>query len=224
MNNVKSLKVDGRSLVYFIISILFNTVGNALTVATNLGSAMWTAASVNVSHIIPVSFSLILFVLSCMVIVANVVILKRFDWRRILGNLMFMIPYSYLMGLFNAWFIRFGINSLPLWARIIIDLIGVIFMAIAISIYQRVNWILHPLDDFMQILRFKFFKGNPAFAQWTSYAFPITLIIISVIITHHISAINIGTIVVILFQGTFIGIADKYIFPSLKHQHMEANV
>lgn len=185
---------------------------------------MWTAASVNAAHFIPMSFSMILFILSCVIIVANVVILRRFDWRRIVGNLMFMIPYSYLIGLFNDWFLRFGIGNLPLPARIVIDLIGVICMAIAISIYQRVNWILHPLDDFMQILRFKFFKGNPAFAQWTSYALPIVLIIISVIVTHQISAINIGTIIIILFQGTFIGIADKKVFPSLKHQHIETNL
>lgn len=224
MNQTKSLKVDARSFIFFVISILFNTIGNALTVSTNLGSAMWTAASVNASHFIPISFSMILFILSCVVIVLNVIILRRFDWRRIVGNLLFMIPYSYLIGAFNDWFVRFGINQLPLWERVIIDLIGVICMAIAISIYQRVNWILHPLDDFMQILRFKFFKGNPAFAQWTSYSLPIILILISVVLTHQISAVNIGTIVIILFQGTFIGIADKIVFSSLKHQHIETNM
>lgn len=224
VNNMKTLKVDKRSFLFFVISIMFNSVGNALTVSTNLGSAMWTASSVNLSHILPISFSLILFILSTMVIILNIVLLKRIDWNRIIGNFLFMVPYSYFIGLFNDWFIRFGIGNLSLPWRILIDFIGVIFMAIAISIYQRVNWVLHPLDDFMQILRFKYFKGNPVLAQWTSYSIPIVFIIISVIMTHRISAINIGTIVIILFQGKLIGLADKYVFPKLKHQHMEANV
>lgn len=40
-------------LVYFIFSIFLNSLGNALTVAINLGSALWTAAAVNLSKVMP---------------------------------------------------------------------------------------------------------------------------------------------------------------------------
>ena len=32
--------------------------------------------------------------------------------------------------------------------------------------YQRVNWMLHPADDLMQIVRFKFFNGNSTKAMF----------------------------------------------------------
>lgn len=40
-----------RLLIYFIVSLMFNCLGNALTVALNLGSALWTAAAVNISDV-----------------------------------------------------------------------------------------------------------------------------------------------------------------------------
>ena len=43
-----------RLLIYFIVSLMFNCLGNALTVALNLGSALWTAAAVNISDVTPV--------------------------------------------------------------------------------------------------------------------------------------------------------------------------
>ncbi len=48
-----------RLLIYFIVSLMFNCLGNALTVALNLGSALWTAAAVNISDVTPVSLSMI---------------------------------------------------------------------------------------------------------------------------------------------------------------------
>ena len=38
--------------IYFGLSIIINSFGNALTVALNLGSPLWTATCVNVSQTI----------------------------------------------------------------------------------------------------------------------------------------------------------------------------
>ena len=43
-----------KLLGYFIFSIFLNSLGNALTVAINLGSALWTAAAVNLSKVLPI--------------------------------------------------------------------------------------------------------------------------------------------------------------------------
>ena len=37
-----------EKIYYLSISILLNTFGNALTISMNMGSSMWTAASVNI--------------------------------------------------------------------------------------------------------------------------------------------------------------------------------
>ena len=39
-----------EKIYYLSISILLNTFGNALTISMNMGSSMWTAASVNISN------------------------------------------------------------------------------------------------------------------------------------------------------------------------------
>ena len=36
--------------LYFIAGLLFNAVGNGLTVATNMGSAPWTASAANLAN------------------------------------------------------------------------------------------------------------------------------------------------------------------------------
>ena len=76
-------------------------------------------------------------------------------------------------------------------------------------------------DDLMQIIRFKYFKGSSTIAQLVTFTPPIVAIIISVIVSHHIYAINVGTIFALLCQGPIVGIADKIVFPSLKHRNLD---
>ena len=80
---------------------------------------------------------------------------------------------------------------------------------------------LHPADDLMQIVRFKFFKGNSSLAQLVVFMPPIIAIIVSYALTHQIYAINIGTVFALLFQGGLVGIFDKIVFPDLKHRNLE---
>lgn len=211
----------GLLIFYFVFSILINSLGNALTVSLNLGSALWTAAAVNLSHVTPIKLSLMLFLSAFIVVIANVIILKRFSWKRVLGNLVFMTPFSILVGYFTTFLLKTGISDLNLVVRIILDCFGVVLIAAAVSIYQRVNWMLHPVDDLMQIIRFKYFKGNPTIAQLVTFTPPIIAIIVSVLISHHIYAINIGTIFALIFQGPLVGLADRYVFSNLKHRNLD---
>ncbi|MCP0887286.1 hypothetical protein LB941_08065 [Ligilactobacillus sp. WILCCON 0076] len=220
--NVTSTKpTKGLLLFYFFLSIILNSIGNALTVAINLGSALWTAASVNLDHVLAVSLSLMMFVPSFLIIIVNIIILKKVSLSRIIGNLVFLVPFSLLVGQFSTLLGNTGINNLAFPIRIALDCLGVCLISVAISLYQRVNWMLHPVDDLMQIVRFKYFKGNSVIAQLVVFTPPLIAIIISVIITHQIYAVNIGTIFALVFQGALVGIADKYIFPSLKHQNID---
>lgn len=70
-------------LGYFIFSIFLNSLGNALTVAINLGSALWTAAAVNLSRVMPITLSVMLILSGIIVIVTNIIILGRFDFKRV---------------------------------------------------------------------------------------------------------------------------------------------
>lgn len=154
------------------------------------------------------------------VIMTNIIILGRFDFKRVLGNLIFMVPFSWLVGVFEVQLLKLHITHLPLWSQVILDCLGVVLIAVAISIYQRVNWMLHPVDDLMQIIRFKYLQGNATVAQLLVFTPPIVAIVISLLVTHQLYAINIGTLFALAFQGTIVEIADKVVFPSLKHQNL----
>jgi len=204
----------------FILSIFINALGNALTVSLNLGSAFWTASAANMSHALPISLGNMLVLNGLFIIILNAILLHKIEWRRIAGNLLFMIPFSYLIGWFDQLMLMTPLNHLNLFVRILLDFVGVAFIGTGISIYQRINVMLHPADDLMQILRFDYFHGNATAAQITSFMPPLIAIAITFFFTHQIYAVNIGTIFALLFQGAIVAWADKHIIPSLKHRNL----
>lgn len=207
-------------LFYLGVSILINCFFNALTVATNMGSAIWTASGVNLAQALNIPLGTTLFLEGVVVAFANLLLLGEFDYFRLGRNLMFIIPFSYCLAGFEHLFIWIGVPNFPLWARLLLDLIGLVGVAQAVSIYQRANLIIHPNDDLPYILRFRFMKGSPVWSQWASNVPPILIILICWIITKKLSVINIGTVINIAFQGALIGWGDTHIFPKL-HHHLE---
>ncbi|MTV83075.1 hypothetical protein [Secundilactobacillus folii] len=206
--------------ILLVISIIINSFGNALTVSLNLGSALWTASAVNMSHLFNMNLGNILLLEGVAVILANALMLREFDWHRMLGNVIFMVPFSYLVSGLSSLLSTLDIQRLPLIPSVIIDIIGVMFIGCGISIYQRLNLLLHPNDDLMQIIRFRYLHGNAVTASLAAFSIPIVIMIITFAIQHQLWAVNIGTIVALLFQGTFIAVSDKYIFRKLKHQRL----
>ncbi|KRL65186.1 MAG: fructose permease [Lactobacillus sp.] len=225
------------SIFYFVVSLVINSAGNVLTLVTSakihpsyLGSAYWTAAEANLS----VAFGWNLFwtflILGVVITILNAILVGHWDWRRALGNLIFMVPFSALIQIFEDFFIgKYPIyGGLPaantpmmIGFYILLNFFGVALIGTAISIYQRVNLVLHPADDLMQILRFKYFKGNANIAMWASYIPPTLMAILAFIITKDFTNLGIGTIFAFLFQGGITGIADTKVIPSLKHQALD---
>jgi uncharacterized membrane protein YczE len=205
-------------LCYFSLSLLLNAIGNGLTVAANMGSSMWTASAANISQDFNFSISWVLVIYGASQILINIALTRRFDAPRILGNIIFISLFGPFVGIFKQFFLTLGISNLPLPLIMIIDLLGICLIAIAVSIYQRLNLILHPGDEMTNILRFQYFKGNAKLAQWVNFSIPALVIIVLTIIFRQIVAVNIGTLFALCFQGTVLGYADKVIFPNLKHR------
>ncbi|MCJ8185651.1 hypothetical protein MOV07_14420 [Lactiplantibacillus pentosus] len=203
------------------LSLLINSVGHALTVVMNLGSAVWTASAVNLYHLWPLSLQATLFTCGVVVVIMNAILIHQIIWRRIIGNLLFTLPFSVLIQWFTGLIQRTGITALPLGIRIMIDVFGVLCVALATSIYQRANLILHPNDDFMQIIRFRYLKGNATIAQMVHYIPPVIIMVITFLISGQLWAVNVGTAICLFFQGTFIGYFDKHVFLNLKHYGLD---
>lgn len=217
MNRNTSL-TTAETVFYFTFSIILNSFANALTISTNLGSALWTASAANLSELLKVNLGSVLFVYGILVVVFNTILLRKIDWMRMIGNLVFITPFSFLVQIMTQWLSTLHIVQMPLLIRLVLDLVGILLVAIAVSIYQRVNLVLHPNDDLAYILRFKYLHGNPSRAQIVSFIPPLIVLIISGILMKHLVAVNIGTVVALFFQGSLIGWSDKYVFPKLRHK------
>ncbi len=223
-----------ESVTYFVISLVINSLGNVLTLISSdhvhpsfLGSAYWTAADADLGHAFLGNNSWVLFWaffgLGVLISFLNALLLHKLDWKRIGGNIAFMLPFS----LFIQWFANL-FEALPQatnWAGniayVLLNFFGVFLIGTAISIYQRVNLVLHSQDDLFQIIRFKYVHGNAAVAMWLSYLPPTIFGLIAFLATGRIDNIGIGTIFAFLFQGSFTGWADKHVFPKLKHQALD---
>lgn len=211
--------IRGR-FMFLVISIIINAISNALTISTNMGSAIWTASATNLSHWLGISLGTILFLEGIAVAIANLAFIGRFDYFRLIRNLLYTLPFSYLLSAFVVVFNRLGVPDLPIYVRAALDICGVFGIAVAVSLYQRANLIMHPNDDLPYILRYRFLNGSAVLAQWLSYIPPVLIIIVSALMTGHLFAVNFGTVWSLATQGWFIAWADRNVFSGL-HHHLE---
>lgn len=217
MTLVAKMQDFGQRMRFLAFSIFLNSAANALTISTNLGSAVWTGSSVNLANWIHVPLGTTLFIYGIVITLLNQLLLGRFDRRRLVSNLLYIIPFSYLVEWIGYFWDWLGVGQLGLVARIIVDIIGLTGVAFAVSIYQRCNIIMHPNDDLSYIIRFRFLHGSAIIAQWASYLPPVIIIALSYWATGQLHAIGFGTIWALVTQGAVMGWADVHVFSRLKH-------
>ncbi|MHA8137738.1 fructose permease [Lactobacillaceae bacterium Scapto_B20] len=229
------------AIIYFVISLIINSAGNVLTLVSSakvspsfLGSAYWTAAESNLGKAIlgpknPTALFWAFFGLGLVITFLNMILVGKWSWKRLIGNICFLGPFSLLIQFFSNIFTQIfpeahGIGMSIFY--IFLNFFGVACIGLAISIYQRVNIALHPADDLMQILRFKFCNGSATKAMWLSYIPPTIMALIAALITPgplliKFANFGLGTVFAFLFQGSITGISDTKVFPSLKHQAID---
>ena len=163
-------------------------------------------------------------ILGMLTSVLNAILMHKWDWKRIAGNFVFMLPFSIFIQWFSDIFNRIMPDATTLLMVILyvgINFLGVAFIGIVISIYQRVNLVLHPADDLYQIIRFRYCHGNASISMWMSYIPPTIMAIIAAVMQGGIYNFGLGTLFALLFQGAITGWADRHIFPKLKHQALD---
>ena len=213
-----SHRFNERLIFFFILGLILNASGNALTVALNLGSPVWTATCVNVARALHVSLGLIMVYWGAALIIATILITRKIQSWRMVKNVVFMVLFAALVNWLSKWFEQTPLMTLPIIVRVLLDFGGIGLIAAGVSLYQRVNWMLHPCDDLMQIVRFRFFEGSANRAMLAVYLPAVLITVLCVWDTHHLWAVNIGTIFALVFQGWLIGIADRRLFRQLKHR------
>lgn len=206
-------------LGYLIFAIVLDAFANALMINSNMGSAVWTASAVNISKLLHSSYGTTLFIYAVIVTIVNQFLLGKFDGHIFVSNLLFSLPFSYLVGFFSFIMDPLKLNQLPIVLRLIVDILGLIGVSVGTSIYQRCNLIQHPNDELAYLLRFKYLHGSAGWGQLFSYTPPVIIMIICYALTGKILSVGIGTILAMFCQGIIIGISDKIVLPSLKHRY-----
>ncbi|MBS7577144.1 MULTISPECIES: hypothetical protein [unclassified Enterococcus] len=207
-----------EAVFFLIIAIGINALGMGLTVATNFGSAMWTASAVNIAQFLNLTLGLVLIIYGVIQIAVNCLLSQMVDYRRIIGNLIVVCFFGMLVAVFTHFFRLIGVPELSVTLRVILDIVGTFCVGIGISISQRINLLLHPWDELTNILRFKYFKGDPRKAQIVTFLIPLMIILILFFKTGRIAAVNFGTIFAFCFQGSVIGWSDNHIHKRLVHR------
>ncbi|CAJ1192758.1 membrane protein [Companilactobacillus crustorum] len=200
-----------------ISGLILNAFGNGLCISANMGSGLWTASAVNLNKWLGWNTGLLLFIIGVINAITNQFLIKRFDGKRLVGEVLYVLFFSYFVNIFTDLLNMVGVPSLPIVIRAILSCLGVAFFCVAISLYQRANIVMHPNDDTTNILRFLYLKGNSTAAQIIDFIPPIIIIIVAGLAVHNVYSVNVGTIFSFIFNGILIASADKFIWPSLKH-------
>lgn len=200
-----------------ILGLVINALGSGLTVSTNVGTNPWTASELNLCLIIGWDIGWTMFAVGVIVIIINQLLIHRFDWVRLVGELIFISCFSYFIDIFVDIFNKMGVAALPFYMRTILCLIGVIVFSCATSFYQRANIFMYPNDDTTSILRFLYLRNNVVRAQFVNFMVPMVISFICYFFTKKLVGINIGTVFCLLFTGPLIAFSDKFLWRSLHH-------
>lgn len=202
---------------FFFAGLLLNAFGNGLTVSTNMGSAPWTAAAANLANVSHLSITVFLGLFGFVAAILVAFMTHSFDARRFFGNLLFVAIFSFTLSYTNKFFIGLGVGQLPLVPKFFIDILGLVCIGAGVSITQRLQFVIHPVDDMTNVMRFTYFKGNVVVAQTLNFAIPMAMSFIVWLFSGELIAINIGTIIAFLGMGFVIAWAEKHVFPHLVH-------
>ena len=188
-----------------------------------MGSGLWTASAVNMNQWFGWNTGLLLFIIGVINAITNQFLIRRFDGKRLVGEILYVMFFSYFVNIFTDVLNAFGVPHLSIVLRTILSCLGVVFFCVAISLYQRANIVMHPNDDTTNILRFLYLKGNSTAAQIIDFVPPIIIIIVAGVAIKNVYSVNIGTLFSFIFNGILIALADKWVWPELKHNFKTQN-
>lgn len=206
------MKLSTRTYGFTFLGIILNSIGNSLTIVTNLGSLLWPASIVNMMHALHWTMFDSIFTEGIIVSILTEILEERSSWKEWREELIFLLPYSFFMQLFaNIWRI-WRIDQLPIIIRSVVDLIGLFISFAGLAMYSECAWCFHPHDALSSCLKRRL---SPKFMKLFNIIVPLVIIFLCSFKNHTIFALHIGTIIGLLIQTRFTGFCqikyDKYL-------------
>lgn len=198
-----------RVNLWFVLSISLNALGNSLMITANLGSSPWTSAGQNLVSIMPLSIGSAIILLNLFSFGLSYLLKVRFTLWIIIKS----VALSFIFGLFIDVFVfLLRIIFVPenVWIRLLYLVIGINFIAIALSVYFQCNSVYLPLDYLLQA--FAKLKKNYTVGTILCMSIPLSISSIICLFQHHLTGVGIGTILFVFGVGFLIDQYNQVIF------------
>lgn len=210
-----------RVNLWFVLSISLNALGNSLMITANLGSSPWTSAGQNLVSIMPLSVGSAIILFNLFSFVLSYLLKVRFTlWTIVKSTVL-----SFVFGLFiDAFVFLLDIIFVPgnIWTRLLYLVIGINFIAIALSIYFQCNVVYLPLDYLLQA--FAKLKKSYTVGAILCMSIPLSISSTICLFQHHLIGVGIGTILFVFGVGFLIDRYNQVIFINkLSHSSMKVD-
>ena len=108
-----------------MVGLVLNAAGNGLCIVGAMGSGLWTAAAINLNDWQGWNIGAVLFTFGVLNALSNLLLIRRWDWPRLIGEVIYTLFFSYFVNVFTWLFTWLGLGNWPMVARIFVSCFGV---------------------------------------------------------------------------------------------------
>jgi uncharacterized membrane protein YczE len=203
-----------RKLYTLIYAVILNAFSQSLMAETKVGMTAWGVAAVNMEGYTRISLGMSFIILSVFAYLLAVVIRRKFNPKEMVESFLFLFAFGFLTDLFII--LIPSLDGLSYLTRVLLNTVGLFTLLFSISIHLKVNRAIHPMDVYLKELQFKI--KSVKWGTYLAYSSAFSIGIIFGLLKGSISAIDIGTLNVLLFSGL---IFDFYTNKLLKNVTFE---
>ncbi|MBP2651652.1 MAG: putative rane protein [Firmicutes bacterium] len=204
------MNVDVKILIRFFIFILglfFMGLGISLTTKSTLGTSPISSIPYELSMIFPVTMGQFTFLLSLLCVIAEILILRR-DFPK--GQLFQLLVGPFFGAFIDVGMFIFGSVNPSLYVeKVIVLLIGCIFLALGIYLQIVANVIINPGEGLVKTIANKLEKEFGGIKVMFDSTLVVVALIISLLAFGKLEGLREGTIISALVVGYITKIISK---------------
>lgn len=149
---INILKSQVKRLLVYIFGLVIFALGIALTIIANLGAGSWSALNVGLSDTIGFTVGSWVIIIGIIIIFINAILLKK---RPDFYSLLTILIQGYLIDFWLLVVFREFITTLLVFKISLLG-IGIVLMALGISLYMQSKLGIIPIDRLMVVVQQKF--------------------------------------------------------------------
>lgn len=187
------MKIRVIIALFYLIGLIFLSLGISLMILADLGAGPWDAMYVGLSEIIGLSVGTWIFIVGILLILLNGLIMKKIpDFSAIIT--------IFIIGAFMDFWLLIVFSEFTAAAiamRIFMLIAGIVIIAIGIACYLQSNFARNPMDSLMMAIQYR--TGKSLWVSKTSME--LTVLVIAFFVG---GPIGIGTVLSTIMIGPLI--------------------